>query len=236
MMYLFNPASASAPAGSVTDRVSVHPSSHEHVVQWRRARRTFEYILYSGANLVIVNSNDAVEQLPTYAERLFAHDAHGGPIAEQADLIERDALALFQTARHRVAVERLGADDARARAADALDVLAHAGDEPAPADGAKNGVEVLGVGELLEDLHADCALAGDDERVVVGRDEDEAVGGGEAGALRLGLVEVRAVQDDLGAEARDVAHFDRGGALRHNDGARDAEACAREGNPLRVVS
>jgi hypothetical protein len=43
------------------------------------------------------------------------------------------------------------------------------------------------------------------------------------------------VQDDLGAEARDVAHFDRGGALRHHDGAWDAQALAREGDALRVI-
>jgi hypothetical protein len=43
------------------------------------------------------------------------------------------------------------------------------------------------------------------------------------------------VEDDLGTEARDVAHFDRRRALRHHDRARDAKARAGEGDALRVV-
>src|SRR5260221_14555098 len=103
------------------------------------------------------------------SERLFAHDANRSPISERTNLRERDAFALFQAARHRVPVELLGADDARARVADALDVFGYARDEAAAADGGKNGVEVLGIRELLEDLHPDGALARDHERVVVRR-------------------------------------------------------------------
>src|SRR6266850_2425826 len=202
-------------------------------VTW--TRRTFEYIFDGGTNLIIVDLDYPVEQLLANAERLFAHDAHRRAVAERANLRERDALALIQATRHRVPVEGLGTNDARARIADALDVLADARDEAAASDGTKDGVEVLGVGHLLEDLHPDGALAGDHERVVVRRDEDKAVRGREARAFALGLVKVVPVEDDLGTEARDVAHFDRRRALRHHDRARDAEARAREGDALRVV-
>ena len=249
-IYLFRPAKASAPAGSVTDRVSGKETEgkKDHASEeWKNrkrmrfpralcaTRRTFEDIFDSRTDLVIVDFDHLIEQLLANSERLFAHDPNRSPIAERTDFRERDALALFQAARHRVPVERLGADNARARTADALDVFGYARDEAAAADGAKNGVEVLGIRELLEDLHPDGALAGDHERVVVRRHKDETVRGGEARALDLGLVKVRAVEDDLGAEARDVAHFDRWRGLRHHDRAWNAEPRAGERYALRVV-
>lgn len=170
------------------------------------------------------------------AEWLFPHDAHGSPIAERAHFSQEDALALFQTARHRIAVEGLRTKDARVGTADALHVLAYPSDEAPAADCAKNGVEVLGVRELLEDLHADGALAGDDERVVVRGHKGEAVRNGETGALGLGLVKVYAVEDDFGAEARDTAHFNGRRALRHHDRAWYPKSRTREGDALSVVA
>lgn len=209
---------------------------------WNRPRallygagRTFEDIFDGRTDLVIVDFDHPVEQLLANSERLLAHDPNRSPIAERTNFGERDAFALLQAASHRVPVERLGTDDARARIADALDVFGYARGEAAAADGGKDGVEVLGVRELLEDLHTDGALARDHERVVVRRDKDETVRGGEARALDLGLVKVRAVQDDLGAEANRVAYFDRRRGLRHHDRARDAESCAGERDALRVV-
>jgi len=171
----------------------------------------------------------------TDAERLFTNNPHGGAIAEEADFRKHDALPLLQTARHRVPIKSLRTDDARAGTPNALDIFAYPGDEAAPTDGAKDGIEVLRVGELLEYFHPDGALAGDHQRVVVRGHKDEAVRGGEASALTFGLVKVDAVEDDLGAEAGDVAYFDGGRGLGHHDGARDAEALAGEGDSLGVV-
>lgn len=187
-------------------------------------RRTFEYVFNSGTDLVIVDFDYPVEELPTDAEGLLANNAHRRTVAERADFRKRDALAFFQTARHRVPVDRFDAKDARARTADALNVFAYARDEASSTDGPKDSIEMLSVSELFEDFHTDGALTGDHERVVVRGHKDEAMRSGEAGTLALGLIKVRAIKDDFGAKACDIADFDRGCALGHHDSAWDAEA------------
>ena len=198
-------------------------------------RRTFEYVFDSGTNLVIVDFDYPIEELPTDAEGLLANNAHRRAVAERANFRKRDALALFQTAGHGVPVDRFDANDARAGTADALDVFAYARDEASAADGPKDSIEMLSIRELFEDFHPDGALTGDHERIVVRGHKDEAMHSGEAGTLALGLIEVRAMEDDFGAKACDVADFDRRCALGHHDGAWDAEARTGEGDALGVI-
>lgn len=198
-------------------------------------RRTFEYVFDSGTNLVVVDFDYPVEELPTDAEGLLANNAHRRAVAERANFGKENALALFQTARHRVPVDRFDANDARARTTDALNVFAYARDEASSADGPKDSVEMLSVGDLFEDFHPDGALTGDHERVIVRGHKDEAMHSGEAGTLGLGLIKVGSMEDDFGAKACDVADFDRGCALGHHDGAWDAEARTGEGDALGVV-
>jgi len=121
------------------------------------------------------------------------------------------------------------------RTADALNVFAYARDEASSANGTKDSVEMVGIRELFEDFHPDGALTGDHERVVIWGHKDEAMHGGETGALAFGFIKVQAVEDDFGAEACDVAYFDRWCALGHDDGAWDAEARTGEGDTLCVV-
>jgi hypothetical protein len=153
-------------------------------------RRTFEYVFYGRTYLVIVDFDYAIEELLTDAEGLLTNNAHCRAIAERANFGKGDAVALLQTARHRVPVYRLDADDVRPRTADAFNVFAYARDEASSADGTKDGVEMLGVRELFEDFHPDSTLTGDHERVVIWGNKDEAVHGGEAGTLGLGLIKV----------------------------------------------
>lgn len=130
---------------------------------------------------------------------------------------------------------RLDADDADVRGRHGADVGGHAGEEAAAADGDEDGVELADV-RLAEDLDGGGPLAGDDVRIVEGRDDRQAVDGREAGALALGLVEIGAVEDDARAEAVDVLVLDRRRVERHDDRAGDAEFAARQGDPLRVVA
>ena len=198
-------------------------------------RRTFKYVFDSGTNLVIVDFDYSVKELLTDAERLLANNAHRRAVAERPNFGKRDALALFQTARHRVPVDRFDPNDARARTADALNVFADARNEASSADGPKDSIEMLSVSELFEDLHPDGALTGDYERVVVRGHKDKAMRSGEASTLTLGLIKVRAMEDNFGAKACDVADFDRWCTIGHHDGAWDAEARTGEGDALCVV-
>ena len=199
------------------------------------AGRTFEYVFDSGTSLIIVDFDYPVEELPADAEGLLANNAHCRAVAKRTNFGKRNALALFQTARHRVTVDRFNANDARARTADALNIFAYPRDEPSSADGPKDSVEMLGVRELFEDFHPDGALTGDHERVVVRGHKDEAMHSGEAGTLALGLIKVRAMEVDFGAKTCGVSDFDRWCAFGHHDGAWDAEARTGEGDALGVV-
>jgi hypothetical protein len=228
----------------VTERVSISTNPNKGwgqtpeiktIVHFNSTRRTFEYVFDSSTNLVIVDLDYRIEELLADAEGLLANNAHSRAIAERANFGKRDALPLLQTARHRVAVERLDANDAGARTADAFDVFAYARDEASSTDGTKDGVEAFGVRELFEDFHPDGTLTGDHERIVVGGHKNEVVRGGETGALGLGLIKVRAIEDDFGAKACDVAYFDCWRALGHHDGAWDTEVRAGEGNALGMV-
>jgi hypothetical protein len=205
------------------------------IVCFNSTRRTFKYVFDSSTNLVIVDLDYRIEELLADAEGLLANNAHRRAIAERANFGKRYAFALLQAARHRVPVERLDANDARARTANALNVFAYARNEASSADGTKDSVEALGIRELFEDFHPDGALTRDNERIVVRGHKNEVVRGGETGTLGLGLIKVRAMKDDFGAKACNVAYFDCWRALGHHDGTWDAEVRSGEGNSLGMV-
>src|SRR6185369_4585756 len=105
------------------------------------------------------------------------------------------------------------------------------GGEAAAADGDDDDVDV---GEVLEDLEADGALAGDDVGVVVGRDEGHGPFGDElpGDGLACGLGD----EDDLGAVAAGRFDLQRGRHVGHDDGDGDAEGPAGVGEGLAVVA
>ena len=82
------------------------------------------------------------------------------------------------------------------------------------------------VGHLLEQLERDRALARDHGLVVEGVDGDQAALLLDLERVGVGLVEVVAVEDDLGAVLARVGDLDQRRAPRHHDGGRDAARCA----------
>ena len=113
------------------------------------------------------------------------------------------------------AFERRGLDavDADARAP-LLQRRGDAGDQPAAADADHDDVEVR---QVLEQLEADRAVAGDDRRVVERVDEAEALRVADPLHLGEGLADVRAVEDDPGAVAEAGLHLRADRARRHHD-------------------
>jgi hypothetical protein len=144
-------------------------------------------------------------------------------------------LPLPQRLTQRIRIERFHPDHLAARRRHALHVRRNPGQQSSSPDRHEHSLQPVHV-SLPEDLDAAGSLARDDVRVVEGGDDGEAVDLGEAGALALGLVEVGAVEDYLGAEAVDVEVFDGRSVERHHDGARDAELAAGEGDALGVIT
>ena len=94
----------------------------------------------------------------------------------------------------------------------------------------------LEVGNLVDQLQRNGALAGDDARVIEGMDEDEAALRFDLSRPRIGGVVVVAVEDDLGAVAPRRHHLGQGRPFRHHDDRRDAEARGVEGHGEPMVA
>jgi len=108
-----------------------------------------------------------------------------------------------------------------------------AADEPAAAHRDDQRVEV-GLG--AQHLQADGALASDHGFVVEGVDEAQALARCEHQRVVAGLVEVVAMQHDLGAEAARAFHLHHRGRHRHHDDGTQAQALRVVGQALGVVA
>ena len=96
--------------------------------------------------------------------------------------------------------------------------------------------EIVERADFFDQLARGRALAGDDVRVIVGRDQRQAALVREPAADRLAVLAVAIVEDDLAAVAfrGDALHGRRVG--RHDDDARDVEHLPGERDRLRVVA
>ena len=108
------------------------------------------------------------------------------PSAKRPDAIEHDPLARRQRRRHAGGVVGLDPDDLHVGAQE-LDEGRDPGREPAAADRHEHGRQRIGM--LVQDLHPDRALAGDDVGIIVGVDEGQALLGLEFARMLVGLVE-----------------------------------------------
>ena len=90
--------------------------------------------------------------------------------------------------------------------------------------------------DLLHQLQRRGALAGDDIRMVVGRDQRQAALARQPTADRLAIFGVAVVHHDLGAIAARCRHLGTRRIVRHHDGGRDAQLPRRQGDRLRMVA
>ena len=104
---------------------------------------------------------------------------------------------------------------------------------PPPPTGART---VSTFGQIFENLEAYGALSGDDLFVVVGRDDDVSVLGGEFFSFGLALVGAGADDDDFCAEFGSGLALDGRCVVGHDDDAFDLERAGGVGNALGVVA
>ena len=114
-----------------------------------------------------------------------------------------------------------------------LTAAATPGDQAAAADPDHHDVQVRNV---LEQLQADRAVAGDDRRVVERVDELEALGVADPLHLGEGLADVGPMQDDSRAVAETRVHLRADGTGGHGHGDRNASRPAGPGVGLPGVS
>ena len=185
-----------------------------------------------GGDLVFGDGDDLVHVLLAQLEGQLAGSqdvdavgdgvavGHGGDLAGSAGLIHGGHGA------------GLDADDL-AVGLQALDGEGDAADQAAAADGADH---LLHVGELLQNLQADGALAGNDVGVVEGMGEGVAVELGQAVGLPGSVVIHAGDQDHFRAVALGGLHLADGGAGGHADDGLDAQLGGGQGDALGVVA
>jgi hypothetical protein len=179
-----------------------------------------------------VHRHDAVDDALDDRERRIAQLADREPVGERVR--QRDG-------RRHILRERLGEARRAVRlhatiftpGAFALTAVPIPAIRPPPPTGTTMASDV---GRLLEDLESHGALAGDHVDVVERMDEREALARGDFTGMRARLGQVRAVQDDLGAELAAVGHLDQRRENGHHDGRGNAEELRVIGDSLRVIA
>ena len=208
--------------------------------QGQRARRlrdgagVFKNILYRRADLIHADQQDLIHQHLREAVILRARLPDRRAIGKDADLVQPHPPAGLKRAPHAGRFVRLHADDFYLREM-RLDVNRDAGDQAAAAHGHKDDIRVSGR-ILRHQLDAHRGLAGDDQRMIIGRDKAEVARFGQIERMVFGVIVGRAVQDDLGPHAPDRADFDLRRGLRHDDAGLDRESLRGQRHALRVIA
>ena len=91
-------------------------------------------------------------------------------------------------------------------------------------------------GEILDDLAAGGALAGDDQRIVIGRHQNRAALCGDAAGDGLAIVAGAVVKHDFGAVGDGALALGARRIARHDDDTGHAEKPRRSGNALGVIA
>ena len=173
------------------------------------------------------NAGDAAAD---HLERDFADVAHGDALGD-GGAADRDGPAGEALGHGGVGFD-LGAVDGDAGVQRGGGDQA-AGEQAAAADRDDQRVEV---GDVLQHLQRQRALAGDDAEVVVGVDEHQRMRGGQFPGVGGGFGQGFADQNDIGAPGRGAGDLGRGGEFRHHDGGGDAQQAGVTGDGLGVVA
>ncbi len=224
------------------DTLALHALARDPLLHARdreRARRlddgacVFEHVLDRRADLVCIDEQDLVDELATQLERLFADALHRHAIREDADALERDALAGANGLVHRRRILRLHADDAHVRI-QIFHVGRDAADEAAAADRNEDGIRRRAA--LTQDLDADGALAGDHVRVVERVHVNQIALALELRGVLERAVVVVAMEHDFAAERPHRLDLDVGRGERHHDDRGNAALVRGERHALRMIA
>src|SRR5260221_4810590 len=156
--------------GRAAGDVALHAGDGERARRLEYGARILEHGLDRGADLVGIDQQDLIDVAARQRKGLLAHAPHRDAVGEQADPLERDALARAERFEHGGGVGRLDTHDAYARI-ELLDEGADAGDQAAPAHGHQDRIELTA--RLAGDFHADRALSGDHVRIIQGMHESQ---------------------------------------------------------------
>ncbi len=195
--------------------------------------RVLEDVLDGGADLVVVDQHDLVDEALRQGEGLLAYAPDRDAVRKQTDALERNALAGLQRFVHGRRIFGLDTDDLDARI-DLLDECGNAGNQAAAADRHEHGVDLAR--GLPHDFQADRALPGNDVDVVERMHEHQVALARDRERVLVGGVVAVSIQHDFRAEFGHGAYFDLGSGARHHHHGRDAALACGQRHALGVVA
>ena len=189
--------------------------------------------IQEGLHQLRVGDGDDVVHIFLYiGEDQIAGSFHRYAVGDGVGGGESDHVTRLQTGLHGGGALGLHANDGDI-GVEQLGQGGHAGGQPAPADGDQDHVHI---GQVLEDLIGDGALAGSHLQVIEGGNVGEPLLLGQLGGLFRRLVEDLPVKDDVGAVILGVVDLDQGSCGGHDDGGGDAGGLGGIGQSLGVVA
>ena len=192
----------------------------------------FHHIQESLHQLRIWDGDDLVHMVPDVGEHLVSRGLDGGAVSDGVGGGQGDHMARLQAGLHAGRPLRLHADDFYV-GVEQLGQGGHTRRQPAAADGHQDDVHV---GQVLEDLIGDGALAGGHLQVVEGVDIGQPLLLRQLGGQLGGLVKDLTVEDDLGPVVLGIVHLHQGGGGGHDDGGGHAGGLGSVGHALGVVA
>ena len=213
---------AQVPQGGYGEQAGVF---HHHLMPLHNVQKGFH-------QLAVLNGDDPVHIFLHKGEDLIARGLDRHAVGNGGGAGEGDHMARLQAGLHGGRPGGFYADDLH-MGVEQLGQGGHSRRQSPAADGYQDD---LHVGQVLENLVGDGALAGGQGQVVEGVDVGQPLVLGHLSSQLGGVVKDLAVEDYLGSVVLGVVHLHQGGGGGHDDGGRHSCGLSRVGHPLGVVA
>ena len=211
---------------------------HCHGACWLHdAAGVNKHVLDGCTDRVGVDLDVFVHQILADAEGFFTHQLDGRAIGKQAHIIQGHAFACANRLDHGVGIVHLHANYLD-RWIDGLDVVGHAGNQPATANGHEHRVEMLVrlPLHLAQQFHGHRALAGNHVRVVKRMNKNQPFVLLQFHGVLVGVAVAIALQHHFTAQRLDRLNFELRCGDRHHDHGARAQFAASQRHTLRMVA
>ena len=223
--------------GAVLGHVLLDGGHGQCACRFHNAAGIDKNVFDGGTHGIGIHRHEPIDQPAGDAEGFFAHQLHSGAVREQAHIRQCHPLACGHRLHHGIGVVHLNANHLDL-GPHGLDVIGHAGDEPATADGHKHRIQLAHVQalELAQYLHRHRTLAGNHIGVVKWVDKGQPFGCLQVNGMVVGIGVAVTVQHHFATEVFHGIDLELGrGGGHHDHGPRAQLGCA-QGHTLGVVA
>ena len=194
----------------------------------------FEYVLDRRADFVSRYQYDFVDQILRDAKTLMSNLAYRGTIGEHANTRQTHGATCTQRGMQGRCVLGLDADHPDLRI-QRLRIRGDTSDQTTATDRHHDAPDLIAMA-LAQNLHGNRALSGDHIRIVERMHEAQPFDLLKFARMRVGAVEVVAMQDNFATEVGDGLQLDARCGCRHHDHCAQTELARRKRHALCVIA